>query len=147
MAYFIQFVFMFCMQVYQLILSSKYGCFAIKDLWQPCLMDILAIVFPILVFCCDCWLDSGNSNKGFLPFLLMDVSWTLFCFYFYCVDKKSLCITRRNVVHFDPMFTTTMQLESKLTIFATIFILDLHVTLVANYSSCMCNFNGSGFKL
>ncbi len=74
------------------IIWSKYGYFAIKDLWQPCLMDILAIVFPILVFRCDCWLDFGNSNKIFFPFLLMDVSWTSFHFRFCCVDRRSLCM-------------------------------------------------------
>ncbi len=48
--------------------------------------------------------------------------------------------TIRNLVHFNPKLVTTMQLESKLTIFATIFILDLRVTLVANYFSCQCNY-------
>jgi hypothetical protein len=40
-----------------------------------------------------------------------------------------------------------MQLESKFIIFTTIFILGLCVTLIANYSSCIYNYNGSGFKL
>jgi hypothetical protein len=30
---------------------------------------------------------------GFFPFLLVNVSWTLFCSHFCCVDKRSLCMS------------------------------------------------------
>ncbi len=90
--------------------APKHGCFVIKDFWQPRLMDIPAIVFPILIFCCDCWLDSRNSNKGFSPFLLMDGPWTLFRFCFCCVVKRSLCMFARRT----PILSSSLKLHENL---------------------------------
>jgi hypothetical protein len=61
-------------------LRSKYGCFAMKDLWQSCLIDILANVLEILVLIFAPWLDFAKSNKIFSPFLLFNVSFCLWCF-------------------------------------------------------------------
>jgi len=69
----------------------KYGCFATKALWQPHLVDIPNIVFPIQVFCYDCWLDYGNSSKFVFPFFLVDALFNLFCFHFFYVFWSSFC--------------------------------------------------------
>jgi hypothetical protein len=35
---------------------------------------------------------------GFFPFLLVDVSWTLFHFHFCYVDKRSLCMSSESTL-------------------------------------------------
>jgi hypothetical protein len=47
-------------------LGFRYGCFAMKDHWQPRLIDISTIILEILVLIFAPWLDSKNSNKFFL---------------------------------------------------------------------------------
>jgi hypothetical protein len=69
-----------------------------KDFWQSHLVDILAIVFQILVICCDCWLDYGNSIMGFFPFHLVDVSWTLFLLLLLlCRQEKLVHVLRKYI--------------------------------------------------
>ncbi len=76
---------------------SKYGCFAMKALWQPHLVDIPNNFSPIQVFCYDCWLDYGNSNKFVFPFFLVDALFNLFCFHFFYVFWSSFCMCFRTI--------------------------------------------------
>jgi hypothetical protein len=70
-------------------------------------MDIVAIVFPILVIRYDCWLNTRNSIMGFLPFLLVDVSWTLFLSpLLFCRHEKLVHVLKKYI---DSIF------ESKIT--------------------------------
>ncbi len=74
-------------------LGSRYGCFAMKNRWQLRLVDIMAIVSEILVLIFAPWLDSGNSNKTFFAFLLLNVSFCLWCFHLCCVDNNNFCMS------------------------------------------------------
>jgi hypothetical protein len=49
-------------------LWCRYGCLVMNVFWQPRLIDIPNIVFPIQNLGCECWFDYGNSLKVFLPF-------------------------------------------------------------------------------
>jgi hypothetical protein len=69
-------------------LGFRYGCFAMKDCWQPRLIDIQTIVLEILVLIFAPWLDFGNSNKKKFAFFLLKVSFCLWCFYLCCVDNN-----------------------------------------------------------
>jgi hypothetical protein len=79
------------------ILANKdlgpYGYLAMNALSQPCLMDILDIVFPIRDLGCEYWVDYGNSLKDFFPFFFVIISFRFLCLHFYCVDKKSFCMS------------------------------------------------------
>jgi hypothetical protein len=70
------------------------------QVWLLCDKGSLATMFNGHTYHCFpyhsnlLWLLVGlwEFQQGFLPFILMDVSWTLFCFHFYCVDMRNLCM-------------------------------------------------------
>jgi hypothetical protein len=56
------------------------------------------------------------------------------------IEYVKLHYTRRNVVHSNHKFVTTMQLVSKPINFTTIDVLIFHVTVVASVGNHICNY-------
>jgi hypothetical protein len=74
-------------------LWCRHGCLAVNVFWQPHLIDILDIVFPIWNLGCECWFDYGNSLKVFLPFFLAIISFLFLYLHLCCVNKINFCMS------------------------------------------------------
>ncbi len=127
--------------------SCKLGCFHAHDS-KPCY--VLAIksywIFVLHLSCCCCCfsyfndLDLGLGLPLFLFWFKKSCRFNYFCIH----DNYNI---KRNVVHSDHIFATTIQLMSKPTNFMTISVLVLRVHVVANIgrvepnSNYRCNYN------